>query len=164
MTAWPIETCHEAETDRIGADRENNGDLACLLCGPCRGDIAGCRDCSNALGDEFGRKLRQSLIIAFRPAFFDTHIAAFDKAGLRQPLPEGIRVETVCIGGRAVQESDKRPIRSLRKPRTLLRLHAQWPGRRRAAEKCDELAPPHAPLPPGSEGIVAVQVRAVKTR
>ncbi|MGB9410390.1 MAG: hypothetical protein WCB26_04085, partial [Pseudolabrys sp.] len=57
----------------------------------------------------------------------------FDKAGLRQPLPEGIRVETVCIGGRAVQESDKRPIRGLRKPRTLLRLHAQWrsPPRRR---------------------------------
>jgi hypothetical protein len=87
-----------------------------------RGDIASCRYRNNSFCDEFGRKSGQRLIVAPRPTFFDARVATIDKAGLRQALTKRIRVETICVWGCAVQETDQRRACGLRWSDRLLRM------------------------------------------
>src|SRR5262249_22910832 len=71
--------------------------------------------------------------LAVQPMVLDRHILTPDEAGFVEALIE--RRGTARINRQAADESDNRH-------RRLLRPRRQRPRRRRAAEECDELAPP----------------------
>ena len=66
---------------------------------------------------------------------FDSHVLAFDIAGLLQALAEGAQTISTRVRQMAMEESDDRH-------RRLLRARHNGPRGRRAAEKREELTPP----------------------
>src|SRR5262245_66159946 len=83
--------------------------------------------------DKIGRQTRQSIIVTFRPAVFDKHIAAFDIARFGQALAEDSRQVRIFPRRRAIEKPNHRH-------RRLLRARSKRPRGRRAAEKRDEWA------------------------
>jgi CRISPR/Cas system-associated protein Cas10 (large subunit of type III CRISPR-Cas system) len=71
-----------------------------------------------------------------RPPEFDCHILTFDIAGLGQAFAECRYPIGVMLRRAGMQKSDHWH-------RRLLRARSERPSRRRAAEKRDELSPPH---------------------
>jgi hypothetical protein len=80
---------------------------------------------------------RQSIVVVVGPSIFDGDIAILDKAGLGKPALEVEENSTARFcKGRDAKKSDHRH-------RHLLGARRKGP-RCRAADKRDELAPPHA--------------------
>jgi hypothetical protein len=79
--------------------------------------------------------MQQATVISLRPAVFDRHIAAFDKASVIQSLSNDSDQECIGRPRTAAQDTDNRKL--------LLRARRERPRRRRAAEKRDELATDH---------------------
>jgi hypothetical protein len=83
--------------------------------------------------DQVGGERRQSIILTIGEAVLDCNVLAFDIARLVQaPVKRG---DGQCVARLAEQESDRRH-------RWLLRARRERPCSR-AADKGDELAPPH---------------------
>src|SRR5262245_16424306 len=91
--------------------------------------------------NQFGRKLWQSIVLAFRPAIFNLQVLALDEALLFQPLAEGPHAVGVAVGRCGVKETDHRH-------RRLLRPRCERPRHRRATNKRDELAALHVWMAP----------------
>src|ERR1700676_375276 len=87
--------------------------------------------------NQIGRQCRQPIILAFCPAVFDHHIAAFDVTGFAQPFEKGRQGPRVSLRRLGVDKSDHRH-------RLLLRARCERPRGCRAAEKGDDLAPLHS--------------------
>src|SRR5262249_54323278 len=89
--------------------------------------------------NQFGRKHRQSIILAFRPAIFDLDVLAFDISCLFQSLAERTQADRVSGQVRrcAAEEPDHWH-------RALLRCARRERPYRRAAEQRDELATLHS--------------------
>src|SRR4029453_16669878 len=160
VAARPREARDEAAADRIGNGRENDGDGVRLLQQRGRGG-GGVRKKNLGLqGDEL---LRESLprlrVGGCRPASVDPGVAALRPPELLESLPE-CRDHSLCLRvvlGKAHQHTNApHPVR-------LLRARSERPRHHRAAEKGDELAPPHVLLPPGEDHTLAHrrQVRRV---
>src|SRR5438105_4753211 len=76
------------------------------------------------------------------PSRFDRHVLSFDIAGFAQSLAERDHIRCSRAGRGEAEAADHRH-------RLLLRAGGEWPRERRATEKSDEFAPPHArPLDP----------------
>src|SRR5262249_56303899 len=100
----------------------------------------------NLTVNQFGRKHRQSIILALGPAIFDPDVLAFDISCLFQSLAERTQADRVSGQVRrcAAEEPDHWH-------RGLPRARRERPRRRRAAE-CGQQLPPsdgdcHTPLP-----------------
>jgi len=97
--------------------------------------------------NQIGCKYRQLIVLVIRPAVFDCHILAFDKAGLAEALPECIdAIGVQIVGCRWTEKSDHRH-------RRLLRTRGARPNNRRgrhAGKKRDKLASFHG-LPARAE-------------
>ena len=85
--------------------------------------------------DQVGCKLRESIVLPFRPAIFDGDILAFAEAGLAQTLKE----HPQALAGYPLRSAAEIPDHWHRR---LLRAHRERPCRR-ATEKRDESASPN---------------------
>src|SRR6516165_4035101 len=138
VAAWSREARDRVGTDRIAHYLENDGDDGCSLLGggncrpsPCHNDI-------DLAPHELGNELSGALIASLRPAIFDCNIAAVDPAEFAQSLYKSREaLRRYSRRGHAEVTNGRQLLRRLR-PR------GEWPRRRRAAEKPDELAPPHS--------------------
>src|SRR5438132_6046348 len=84
-----------------------------------------------------GCEVGQSVDLVLRPAILDRHILALDVAGFTKVLAECGQISCTIGKRRTAEEPDHRH-------RRLLRARRERPRSRRAAEQCDELAPPHS--------------------
>ena len=138
VSARPVEACDEAGPDRVATEREDDRYRGGRRLGrQNRIAASGRGDHRHLAGDQIGRKCRQSILLVFRIAVFDRHVTAFDIAGFTQATAERNRKVGPIISSQAGQEPYHRH-------RRLLRARRERPRRRRAAEKRDELAPPHS--------------------
>src|ERR1700730_19379712 len=69
------------------------------------------------------------------PSLLNADVSPLDEAGLRQALTEGVGIEAISLRRGAVQETHQR--------HTLLSPRAEWPRRRRAAKRRNELSSLH---------------------
>src|SRR5262249_4889865 len=83
--------------------------------------------------NQFGRKLWQSIVLAFRPAIFNLQVLALDIAYLFQSLAERAQTDRVHFTRCVAEEPDHR--------HRLLRACRERPRDGRAAEERDDLAP-----------------------
>src|SRR6516164_6801085 len=141
VSSRPRKARDEAAADRIGNERENDGDGACLLQHR-RGDRCALR--KNEVGlqrDEFLRKSLHRLGVAgCRPAGVHPDIAALCPAELLKSLPQSrdAGLPYRIVRGEWHDHADAPH------PFALLRARRERPGDRCAAEKRDELAPRHS--------------------
>jgi len=94
-----------------GAGRGNDGDLSV---------------------DEIGHECRQAIVLTLQPVVLDRHVLAFDDAGFVEAIAESDHVARGGFGRTAAKESDHRQ-------RRLLRIRAERPRNRRAADNGNEL-------------------------
>ena len=140
VSTWPRQAIDEAGTDRIDDRSEYNRHCAgCLEQRPYR-RAADPKITSGARRDQFGCVSAQIVGIACGPADVDPHVAAVGPAQLLQSLQErcntGLALRVVrCLAHKYANAPH---------PLGLLRPRRERPRRRRAAEKRDELAPPHS--------------------
>src|SRR5262249_57077659 len=85
----------------------------------------GNNDC-NLPADEIGGQCSKPTVISLRPAVFDRHVAAFDKASVIQSLSNDSDQECICRPRTAAQDTDNRKL--------LLRPRRERPCGSRAAE------------------------------
>ena len=100
--------------------------------------------------------LRSSAAFASCPADFNPHVLTFGPTQFLQSLPERryASLSLRIIRSRTHEHTDPRNLPALLRPR------GNWPYDRRAAEKCDELAPSHRrPLRAKNEGGGVIDVR-----
>jgi len=83
--------------------------------------------------NQFGRKHRQSIVLAFRPAIFDLDVLALDISCLFQPLAERAQTDRVLVRRLAAEQPDHWH-------RPLLRARCKRPCHRRAAERGQEFS------------------------
>jgi hypothetical protein len=137
VAARPSEAGDETEPDRVIASDEDDGDrCGCRLGGECRRVTSGRGDYGNLSANQFGRKLRQPIVLALRPAVFDHYVLALDIADLLQALTKCAQTVRQFVRRSLIEEPDHRH-------RLLLRARRNRP-RHRAAKKRNEIAPPQA--------------------
>jgi hypothetical protein len=81
-------------------------------------------------------------------AVLDRHVSTLGEAAVFQPLVQGRESVALCIPCLTAEDADHRHP-------SLLRPRRERPGDDRAAEKCDELAPPHGQSLYGSASILS---------
>jgi len=137
VAARSAEAGDEAAPYGISAEQGNNGNRRRRGLGRPRGRFAANRN-EHSDGDahQFCCKLGQAVILPHRPAIVDRHGLALDETILRHSATESGHHIRALVGRSTTEEPDHRQ-------RRLLRAHRNWPGSCRAAENCDELAPPH---------------------
>ena len=134
VAARSVQAGNETDLNRIGASDEDNGNRG--GCSPgCYRRLAVRGNHGHPAANQIGRQRGQTIVVTFRPAIFDRHGLALDIPGLAQALAK--RGQKVCIlaGRPGVEEA-------YHWRRRLLRARRERPCNR-AAEKRDELAPPH---------------------
>src|SRR5262249_5775442 len=85
--------------------------------------------------NKLGCQRRQTVVATLRPAILDPDVLALDIASLLQALPECRNDMRIALRCGRIEEADNWHI--------LLRARRERPRCRRAAQKRDELAPPH---------------------
>src|SRR5262245_50751331 len=93
---------------------------------------------------QIGCEVGQSVVLVLRPAILNRHILALDVAGFTKALAECGQISCTIDRLRAAEEPNHRH-------RRLLRPRGERPRGCRAAEKRDELAPPHSITSSASE-------------
>jgi hypothetical protein len=91
---------------------------------------------SDAAANEIGRQCRQAIIFTIRPSILHCYVATFDVTGFRKTAPERLNLIRKSTGRNRGEKPYYRHCPSLRARR-------KRPHDRRAAEKSNELAPPH---------------------
>ena len=141
VAARPRKAGDKTKPDRVVGDAEDDGDRRGCRLGRERHSGASGRDNDGSLpADQLGRQLRQAIEAILRPAIDDGHVFTFGKSELFQALAECAETARHGIRRSAVEEPDYRH-------RRLLRARSKGPRDRRTAEKRDEFASPHIPLP-----------------
>src|SRR6516165_6629659 len=136
VTSWPGKVGDKTELNGVFADTEyNRNGRGRSLGGDCNSRAGGRRDHSHMAADQVSDQRCHTIILALQPVVLDYHVLAFDVAGFGQPPTERGRRARPAFGRSAVNEGDHGRGRLLRPCR-------QRPGRGRAAEKGDEVAPP----------------------
>jgi len=132
-----VEACDEARPDRIFAGEHDWDGRGRRFGGQCRSVASGCDDDRHLAPDEVLRQPRQPVILTLGRAILDRDVLPLDIAGFLEALAERRHQVGRSFNRRASQKTDHRQ-------RRLLRPRRERPRDSRAAEQCDELAPPHA--------------------
>src|SRR5262245_11301598 len=156
-----VETCDEAEFDRVAAGCED--DRYCRVCSlgrNCRGGVHRSDHC-HLTAYQIGRQLRQPIVVILRPAIFDSHVPALYVAGFAQTFAKCRHEMCDRLRRTGVEKPDHRH-------RWLLRAGYDRPRGRRAAEHRSELAPPDHSITSSAMarsvgGTVRPSMRAVST-
>ena len=86
VAARPGEAGNKTKLDRVVADDEDDGDRrGCRLGRERRRGASGRGDHRNPSANQFGRQLRQSIVLTLSPAVFDRHVLALDIAASFRP-------------------------------------------------------------------------------
>ena len=133
------ETGHEPDVDGIGHSAHHNWNG--------RGGLLGCSCAGCAMGYEhidvevyqFGCQFGEAVVSALGPPILEDNVVALLVSELAKTRSQGVELASVFRARRHAQKAD--PVNL---PRWLRARH-EWPSDRRAAEKCDELAPLHVP-------------------
>jgi len=142
VAAWPRQAVDEARRDRISDDREyDRHGMGCLQQLP-HGVAAVSQDDVRRKPHHF-RSVFADVGIGRGPTCIDPHIAADALAQLRQFLQERPDPRLVLWIFRGCWQEHANTTHAF----ALLGLRDQRPRRRRAANKRDELAPPHHRAP-----------------
>src|SRR3984893_2825246 len=142
VAARSVEGRDKSSPDRIGPDIENDRNRSRRRLGrQCR-SFGRRGNHAHLTTNQIGRQFRQSIVLVVRPAIFDGHVFALDMAGLAQALAERANTVGVLVARCEVEEPDHRH-------RLLLRPRRERPCGRRAAEKRNEIPPPHGVRPSG---------------
>ena len=88
IAARPVEAGDEANSDRVGADREHDRNRRGGGFRGKRRSVARCDDHCHLAADQIGRQRWQPIVLILRPAVFDRDVLTFDIAGLLQALTE----------------------------------------------------------------------------
>src|SRR5262249_17236825 len=102
----------------------------------CRSGTSGRNDYRYLPANQFGRQLRQPLVLTLSPAIFDRHVLALDIAGVLEALAECAHTVRKRVRRCTAEEPDHRHGR-------LLCARRERPRGCRAAEQRDEFAPLH---------------------
>src|SRR5215475_3463461 len=138
IAARSIEARHQTELDRVTAHAEHDWDRRSRSLGRlCGGGRARRDNHAQRTANEIGRKLRQSIVSAFRPAVFERHVLTVDVTGLSESLPERGHIVGPFGGGGGVEKPDHRH-------RRLLRTRRKRPRYGCTGGSHDELAPLHS--------------------
>jgi hypothetical protein len=132
----PVQAGHQAKLDRVTGrledDRNGSGrTFGCEGCGR-----AGRCDHAYPSAHQIGHQSRKSIVVPLRPMVFDRDVLALDVTSFAYALPKCGPEVLVLFGCADIHETDNRH-------RRLLCTRRERPCNRRAAEKRDELAPPH---------------------
>jgi hypothetical protein len=99
IAAGTTETCDKAESDGIGAHREDNrSGRGSRFGGQRRGDATRRYNQRRRSANEIGDQRRQAAVVAFGPTVFDRDLLAVDVAGLAQALLKRGHVPHECFG------------------------------------------------------------------
>src|SRR5262249_49383915 len=93
-------------------------------------------DDGNLLPDEFRCQLRQTIVLAIRPAVFDLYVLPVYVAAVPETLQKTAHIRREGVGRCAVEEAHH--------GHRLLPARGHRPRNPRSGEKRDELAPPHS--------------------
>ena len=130
-----VQARHDAGPHQVPAiDKDDGNGPRRRLRRKCRGIGIG-HDHVDPAADQIGRQRGQAIVALLRPAVVDRHVAALDVTGLAQALLECSDSLREGARGYRAQEAEHR--------RCLLRARRERPRDGRAAERADELAPPH---------------------
>jgi hypothetical protein len=88
IAAGSVKAGDEAKLDRVAGRFEHDRNRRSCGLGRHRQRSAGRRNYADLTMNQFGRKRRQSIIFAFRPAIFDLDVLALDISCLFQSLVE----------------------------------------------------------------------------
>ena len=150
IATWSVEARDKSNRDRVGRSRENDrnprGRRSCCECRR----SACCGNRRHLMLHQLGRQERQSIVLTLSPAVFDRHVPTFDETRFAQALTECARHEAVCAIRRFVVKPSDYWHR-----RGLLRLRGERPRSYPAADKGNEIAPSHRPLPSSGASIVS---------
>src|SRR5262245_48973522 len=142
IAARAVETCYQAELDRVTSyaehDRDRRGrglSRESSRRGTWRGNH------THLPTNEISHQLWQTIILTVGPAEFGDHVPALDKTAISKPLPERCNHLRAFAGGCHVEKSYHRHCR-------LLRACRERPRGCRAANQRDEIAPFHCAIPP----------------
>ena len=145
VAARPRQAFDEAGADRIGDDREHDRHRAGRLQQRPHGRAARGQDHVRRERGQFRRVFANVVGAACGPAIVDPHVLPDDPAQLLQHVQErrhaDLHFRIVCDLGR----EHANPPHAV----ALLRARPERPSGYRAAEKRDEIAPPHAKSLPG---------------
>src|SRR5262249_16142695 len=140
VAAWPREARHEAAADRIGNSRENNGNGSRLLQQRRSGGGVMRENKVGLQCDELLRIPSHRLRVEPGPANFYPNIVAVHPSELLKPLGEYRHVGLIRrVALRSRHQDAEAP-----HPVALLRMRPERSSDCCAAEKGDELAPPHS--------------------
>src|SRR5262249_9278717 len=138
IAARAVETCYQAELDRVTSyaehDRDRRGrglSRESSSRGAWRGNH------THLPTNEISHQLWQTIILTVGPAKFGDHVPALDKTAIGKPLPERCNHLRAFAGGCHVEKSYHRH-------RWLLRARHSRPRHRCAAEQRDEVAAHHS--------------------
>jgi hypothetical protein len=110
-----VEAGDETKLNRIAAGREDDGyGLGRFRCNDIR-RRACCGNHGNATTNQIGRHFRQLLVVAFCPSVLDRDVAALVVTGLAQPSAKCRQEEAISLQRSAVEESNHRYRRLLRR-------------------------------------------------
>jgi hypothetical protein len=125
------------EPDRVFGDTEDDGERRGCRLGRKRCNTGARDDHGDPSANQFGRQLRQPVVLTLRPAVFDRYGLALDIAGVFEALTKSAQALRHPVRRSGVDEPDHRHHR-------LLRARRERPRHRGAAEQRYELAPPHS--------------------
>src|SRR5262249_49356071 len=138
IAAGVAETLDQSGSHRISRDRNDDRDRARCLFGGLRGWRIHSDNDIDVEGDKLDSEWTQAVKLTARVSEFDVCALSFDPSKVAQPVSERIDLSCDRGVGLACQHTD--PTR----PTSLLSAYRERPRSRRAAEKRDELAPPHS--------------------
>ena len=99
VAAGPVEAGDKSDCDRVAADRRRRSESSWSPPLPLRCGTAAAAITATWRRDQIGRQAGQSIVVAVRPAIFDRHVLALDKAGFAQALAER-RTNPLQLGDR----------------------------------------------------------------
>src|SRR6516164_11103033 len=137
IAARPIEARNKPELHGVRGDAEDDRDRRrCRLGCECRSGTSGRNDYRYLPANQFGRQLRQPVVLLICPAIFDRHVLALDIAGVLEALAECAHTVRKRVRRCTAEEPDHRHGR-------LLCTRRERPRCRRAAEQRDEVTAFH---------------------
>src|SRR5215216_4998280 len=110
---WSVETCDEAEPNRIIATQKYDRNCAGRRFN-CADRRAVREDHSHPTVHQLSREWRQVFRLIVRPAMFDRNVVPLMIADFRQALPKRHRHRPVAVSGCAVEKADHRDCGLLR--------------------------------------------------
>jgi len=130
------EAGNDAKGNEIGGDRRDDRNCRCRTLGG-KNSRSGGHDDIDVESNQLGRQSGEPVLMSICKAIFDVEVPAFDVAEVTKAIRKCVDGSDKLGGRRRAQVPDpSKPLRLLRPCRERLRCRC-------AAQKPDELAPPH---------------------